>query len=1372
MSRWLILGLGALLVGGGIAAGIYYGRDYFRKGPEELLKAGQESYARGEQAYQAGDAAAANLRFDEANLRASAALDDLEKERQTPKARTAEEGARLQELEGQAYWLRARALRDRAFAQALHDQKPIDEFTDASTAEKFRGVVQIPDSETRNEAITCVRQAAVRLPQSAEVQKEALRTELSLQPMQWDLVQLLARNVDQLNPKDARALYVLAREEYEQPATDRKGGVMASTPPEKRSRERMLKARDYLAQLKGVENYPLWRTLHLEALVDEWLIAHPGPKTTPAEQQKERQALRALLLDETDGAVARARRGERLTPLSTWDVQGVFGVHLMALDQVVADARAGDADADRVLEMLDTTLAFCAKMAGDDAPPLNLEEAASTAVAAAARAQPVLAAAPPARWPEDLASVQALARKALQQSVTRPALYADLARLLLNEAQVQANRDNKERPAELRRQARQWVEDGLRVGEAAKVPAADLASLHALAAEMQVLAGGKRESIAPHLEALKQAGRPQAQALAALLEGAAAEREGRLEKARQSLEEVLASSNPDLALRAHLVLANVYLGLGQPDRALTSLGAVAKAYERFEQLSPQEKAWALEFGRSPDDVTSLLVVANLEAARAKVARFVKRNPGEKLPYELVKSNEDAAKRLLAQIAPQTAQERAARQALVAYYAATGRRDQARKEVASLEKDYPASVDVLRLEVTLLAQPESPAAGAKSATNPAPAPDPSAVKAADARIQQFLTDNPRDVAARLLWAEWLTRTGRADKALTYLQDPANFPGGKDEVYNRVLAAALVGKGDRAQGAEVLQHLPHDPAVDVALIQVAATRAEQEKQVGEALARYEGNGVFRCWGAALNFDAGKYADAATGFARATEFTRVKPLAQDGLRRALLALAQQDPVKARDLTVQLRKETADNSTLLLCQAYASLLLDEVGSPGDAPDRVVTMASLLNAWEQAILKEGQDRVLGPLTKAQFWILANRPDLARDEVTRALKQNPEGEAALGLAIQLALDSYDPATVARARDYLATLQKVRPTEPRTLWLQAQVEERGGQDAKAIATYRQVLQKESPYVSSASAHLVALLEKQGDKQQARAVVQEWRKRLPDDVLAAKSEVRQLAADDQLAAARKAAEQFVDAQVKRAEEQAAATKASADVSPADVEKQKQERVEAVRTSTQLEMARAFSQGGAWDEGEAWARRLLEKHPDQEGALLLLGDVYLKREAWQQARDHYQQLLEKHPNNFIAANNLAWLLAVHYHDAPAAYRVAQEARKSRYSHELLPGDRLNEEFLDTLGVVYRGLDKPEVVADMRELFEAARRRYPNDPRMYFYLGCAYAGLQQPDKAEEMFTSAIALAGPQAKNALTSAQRQAVLQEAEQERKKLKGS
>jgi uncharacterized protein HemY len=137
-------------------------------------------------------------------------------------------------------------------------------------------------------------------------------------------------------------------------------------------------------------------------------------------------------------------------------------------------------------------------------------------------------------------------------------------------------------------------------------------------------------------------------------------------------------------------------------------------------------------------------------------------------------------------------------------------------------------------------------------------------------------------------------------------------------------------------------------------------------------------------------------------------------------------------------------------------------------------------------------------------------------------------------------------------------------------------------------------------------------------------------------------------------------------------------------------------------------------------------------------------------------------------VAGNNLAFLFVTEFGDVENARSIVDKLRLSRYGGDKkLPGERLNAEFLDTIGLIYKALNQPKEYTEMRALFEGAVQRYPYDPRMYLFLGHSYAGLQESAQAERMFNEAIRRAGQ--KNPLTPEQRQHVIDEATAAKQKL---
>jgi tetratricopeptide (TPR) repeat protein len=1357
-SRWAKITVISLLIGVVLGGAITIGRVLYAPGAKRILEGAEDTYARGAAAWQAGDNGSAAARFDEANLKANKAIDTVDKELQDPKNQDGDTLAHLNGLKGQACWVKARAIRDLYFVKAVMEGKPLVESVDSLTGEKFRSVLPIPDREARREAYGCLREAALRLTDDREVQKDALRTEVQMPVLNWDTVEKLARQNLKLNAQDLWATYLLARFEFEQPAADPRTGMAGPTPSNKRSRDRMLQAREYIQRLKEIENYPLWRTLHLEAQIAEWLRDDAAAHAKSTRQEQEDATLRTLLLAPKTGALARANAGEGMEHLYLWDVQGVLGLHAMALDVAVVDSRKPKGTTEKVAGLLRTTLDLCRQLA--DKNPANAADCASIAVLAMTKAQPALLGDPPSDWNKDFDLVQELTAKAREQKVARTELYEGVIGLFAREAFLEGKRGNKERHAKLSEMASKWIEAGLQTGADAKMTPLQLVELNMLAAETKVIAGEKREKIAPHLEALREAKTPRALALAALLKATLAEREGQIDEARKLLEQVLACNEPDLVLRAHMILGPAFLTLSQPDKALISLQEVANAYKAFDQLSTQEKTWATEFIHSPQDLDLLLVAANAGSA-LKLRRMAQGMPGKPVPANQLRHFEVTIANLRRGFAKESPQDFQARQIMIGYYLATQRQAEAEKELDELTTYFPHSAAVLRSTVSVVMASRDAAGKPRNADE--------LLKIADRRIEQFIKDHPSDLDGRFFLVEWLTRTGRADAALAYLQAPTNFSDTQNERYRRVLAATLMSVGDRAGSSRILQHLPHDPVTDAMLIQTASG-ADRDQLLQQALSKHENNGLLFVSQGVVAFEKRDFTGAAEAFRKASDFTRFKPMADRGLQESLFALAQTDPAKARSMVLRMIKQSPEEPLLLLAAAYASLMLDNIGKPDGSADPSRDMASALNAWEKLVIQDQPPmKVAAPLTKAVYWSLASRQDLALAEVTRALTFDPKSEAALRDAIALSFDVDDPSLYPQIQKYLDALKRAQPDDPDVLLWQAQLYERTDRAVEAAQLYEALLRKDAKR-SPIYARLVALLDSKGDKAAESEWVRRWRKELPDDVTAWQADVRLLAEAKQFAEARKLVDTFIEEQIAREVKRLSAIKPPPGTDVKELQKNLEANKERARVDLQLGAVFALLQAKAYSEAEAWLKPILDKRPNEEAAMVFLGEAYIGQSAWDKARAVYEKLHALDKNHITAANNLAWLLAKHANKAPEALAIVQEMRKGRFSQKPITGDRIQPNILDTLGLVYTKMNQGASYTEMRETFEAARERHPRDPRMYLYLAHAYAGLLETDKADRLYTIAINLARGDGRKILPAQKCKEVIDEAQAGQKKVK--
>jgi predicted Zn-dependent protease len=226
------------------------------------------------------------------------------------------------------------------------------------------------------------------------------------------------------------------------------------------------------------------------------------------------------------------------------------------------------------------------------------------------------------------------------------------------------------------------------------------------------------------------------------------------------------------------------------------------------------------------------------------------------------------------------------------------------------------------------------------------------------------------------------------------------------------------------------------------------------------------------------------------------------------------------------------------------------------------------------------------------------------------------------------------------------------------------------------------------------------------------------------------------------ARERASRVQELQLKRIQTAQANTKRPTNVPEATWKLQQAQNLAKERRTIQLELSLAFQRAQNYDDAEAILKQCLNEQADDVVVLTLLANLHLLRQDWMAAQSVLKMILQKEPDNFVAGNNLADILATKLDQPAEAREIVDRLRLGRFSKKPLPGDRLNSAFLDTIGVVYHRIGGTDACQEMVSLFESARIRYPSDPRPYLYLGHAYAGLNQPATARNMYAAAIRLA------------------------------
>lgn len=1362
------LGLGGLMAGLLVGGGMIYVRTLYGPAGDKTLEKAQKAYDEGakalevvydEKAKPTADesrqaATTAAQKFDEARLLATKAIEELERDDRRRKQETL---PAVIELEGKAFRVKAQSLRDKHYADMAAKGEKLPLAIDTSMNEKFRTVLRLADMPTRNEAVVCQREAALRLQKDEAAVQDAIRTEVSFgATANWPLLETLAKAMLDLNPKDARSLYIVARIDVDQPRSDGKGPPVP-TDPAKRSRDRLLKARDTLTSA-GADKIPPFRKLYLEAQVAQLLRDRYAKEGKTKDTEREDQILQKLVLDPQASALAKAMRDEP-KGLGAWDQEAILGLHALALDRALEDMKSSTADAGRALAVLGRLVAHADEVAAKEEGKAALDKAIQAAIEAAGKVQPQFEGRIDGQWKKALDDLQALAGKANAEGkkVATAATFSALSRLLNTEAVVEGKRMNRARAEELQNQAKKWLEEGLKLSADDKANPAARFELLTLAAERAALEGKATEAQGYLAEMRKQTG-PNAVATVAILDALLLHREGKLDRCRQELEKVIASPAIGLHLRAHLMLAQLYRTLNQPEKALDSAVYVDNVINKgFEQLNEVERAWAQQFHASPDSARAQLAVAHLGAARAKLARHLQEKPNDPAgALPILSQHEDPVVALIAKLPKKSDLETAVRLDHLALLAQTGRADKARKGLEELAGQNPASTDVLRFDVALRLIPPP-------GTKPAAKLDPTLRDEIDRRIDTFVAANPTVEAGRLFKAQWLMRTERAAEAVAYLKDKANFPS-ETATQQQMLGLAHLAAGQRDDSikvfkdSEVLKNLPPSAGLDALLIRLAESREAKYAALDKALKQHESNGLFRCWEGEKFLAEGKTVEAVERFRAALEVTAIRPLAEQGLRRALFEMCAKDPKSARETAIKLADEMANESLPVLAAAYAALVLGDIGD-GSAKDgwpKSRSMHAALAEWEQRQGRLNADKVALTLTRAEFFALANNVAQARVEIERALAQKRDHLGALVRAVNLCLAVPEKANLDRAEQYLKILVKEHPDAPLTLSAVARVADAGGKAAEAIAAYEKAVAK-TPTDAAANARLIGLLDANKQLDKVPAVLDAWAKAEPEAIGPRLMRVWYLAKAGQKPAATAAADKLVEDHGKAAEKVQKGTEKQA------------------RQAMDQEATRQLLAAGATDLATARVNALLKDDPDLLGAQLLRGDILMKEKKFAEAVAVYEAIRKKHPTNLIAGNNLAYVLAVELDQAEKADAIVRELRRNEHTGLMIGGDRLDPSFLDTVGHVYQRLAKANKLdgprlEEMRDLFEPAILRYSDDPRLPWHLGFALAGLKDTGRARDLLDRADRMLDRAGSGRLSDDERAVVRQGVKQVRETLK--
>jgi predicted Zn-dependent protease len=1284
---------------------------YKERDPLVPLAAAEKAYEGGQQLEKQKDFKAASDKYEQANV----LLDHALKRLNGPHGL---EEAQLKEVSSNVLFLKAKSIRDKHFALAEASGKAIPETKDSVTNQSYRNILSIPDSKEREDAKACIRGATMGYSKDYDVHLEALRLELMTTPIPWDQVEKLSRAILEIKPDDSRAKYLMAKYEFEQPQPGR-----AYILPENRSLERIKNAKAYIDDVRRDKTFPMWRTEYLAAQIQYWHLNRARVKKD-AEFNTALSNLEASLLDELSGALPRIRRGEGLEHVGSWDTDALLNLHALAADIAVEIIRKKKHSDNTLLsKVFRDTLAFCEKRIATDDPVFTRPMVISALLNLMSKSQSFLAAQSSTQyekeWQAGLDMLRPLLREEFKSDRCDPYRVAQFAELLMREAQLQKKRAPQSDWDKLALEAKQWFDDGLKFGKEKNLTNLQMAPFNMLAVNVFFFNTDKRENLTPYLDALTATkNHPQAQALALVIDGACDEREGRLEKAAWKLERARKIAGGEEEVRAYASLANIYMAMGMPDHALDALTHLRDVYDRFNDLSELERDWIKQFLRQPQDFFALTAIANMESARKAINSFKLKNPKAKVPDQFVKDKEDRVRNLLSKHLPiVTGPGFMARISWVNYLTATRQRRLAEEELYTLAKAYPNRFELLTLKIGIT-QVE-----AIEALEAGDVPRAEAIiKRVDEYIHLWMFDHPADKSAKLYKALWLAQTKRGDDARAYLaQIAAEFPNNKE--FDRVFTAITLSHGG-GSAMRLLRHLPRDPQIDHLLTRIGQKVGDDQAKLRAALTRFESNGIARIMQAEELFFNGEYSKAADAYASALDFTRIKSMAQQGVIRSMFALAAQDSEKALQQNQRLLFEFPKEPCVLLSYAYVFLVRDHIGSPTHNWEESSTrnMGSALNVWEQRMKDELADNhAMIALTQAEFWYRANRMDVARERTAKALSIDPNNPNILVACIHMILDDPGRDMDPKLRGYMHQLKRVAaegPENPMTNFLAARVEEYEGNWQKAVEYYEESLRK-FPKDRSSAIRLVSLLDSRGEHARALHWAKYWHAQVPNDLQAVSAEIRMLCRLNQVDQARTVAFQFL------AKAMVSANQAAQGIKDDNPVKQKEARdgaILAARCQAEIEFANGFFLGGAFQEAE---KRLLQLPKDFLNLPIsqeLLAEVYVKQNQFAKAEKVFEGIVEKDKSNFVAVNNLAYLLAEYQKKPNQARDIILTSLKGKgTATSQRAADRFPPEFLATIGKVYMKLDNPAYGKEMMSFFKPASERYPRDPRILLYYGYA---------------------------------------------------
>ncbi|MGH7091820.1 MAG: tetratricopeptide repeat protein, partial [Stellaceae bacterium] len=152
--------------------------------------------------------------------------------------------------------------------------------------------------------------------------------------------------------------------------------------------------------------------------------------------------------------------------------------------------------------------------------------------------------------------------------------------------------------------------------------------------------------------------------------------------------------------------------------------------------------------------------------------------------------------------------------------------------------------------------------------------------------------------------------------------------------------------------------------------------------------------------------------------------------------------------------------------------------------------------------------------------------------------------------------------------------------------------------------------------------------------------------------------------------------------------------------------------------VRLAAALSNAGHNDDAEATLDGWNQAHPNDLGGRMALGNLYMTTQRYKEAAAQFTHILKLSPDNFVAENNLAWVLVQQGQGQSALQHARHAAALAPWAPQVL----------DTLGLV---LLKTGNTSGALMTLQSAIRLAPSDPGFQFHLAEALSSAGERTRA-----------------------------------------